>query len=219
MPFYVVRCGRIPGLYYKWDDCKLQILGFPNSVYRKFDNITDANNFINDLEIKPQLNFNRERVIYVDGGHNRITGKNAFGSVVDGFGNDMLNYYRDLLKDMELITVNLPKGIRTVIVARFSDCESQQNNGAELLAAVAGLRIAIFLCSNGYLINHVLSDSKLIVEWWCNKLKEERSIKMDPNKVRYIEELISLKSNFSLFQGSLTKISGNDNLADLGFHR
>lgn len=219
MPFYAVRKGRARGIYSIWDHCKTQITGFPGAEFKKFDSIVDANNFINNRDTVIQINFNKSRVIYVDGGKNKFTGENAYASVVDGYGNDLLNFYRGLLTDMTLITVSLPKGIRTVIVARFSDVESQQNNGAELLAAVAGLRIAIFLSTNGYLIEHVLSDSQLIVEYWSNRLKEDSANTMDPIKVRFINELIELKSKFSLFNGLLTKISGDDNLADLGFHR
>lgn len=34
--YYVVWKGKEPGVYYSWDDCKKQIGGFPEAVYKSF---------------------------------------------------------------------------------------------------------------------------------------------------------------------------------------
>ena len=34
--FYAVQKGKIPGIYYSWDDCKKMVDGFPGAVYKSF---------------------------------------------------------------------------------------------------------------------------------------------------------------------------------------
>ena len=45
-PYYAVRVGRINGIYNTWNECKLQIDGFSNAEYKKFDYIEDAKKYI-----------------------------------------------------------------------------------------------------------------------------------------------------------------------------
>lgn len=40
--FYVVICGRMPGIYTKWIDCKRQVDGYTGAVFRKFVHETAA---------------------------------------------------------------------------------------------------------------------------------------------------------------------------------
>ena len=62
---------------------------------------------------------------------------------------------------MFLQDVKTSKGIQKVIISRFSDVQSQQNNGAELLGLVAGLRISLKTgCKT------ILCDSQLLVQYW-----------------------------------------------------
>ena len=32
--FYAVKKGKIPGIYYSWDECKKMVDGFPGAVYK-----------------------------------------------------------------------------------------------------------------------------------------------------------------------------------------
>jgi ribonuclease HI len=48
MSFYVVKSGTKPGIYHSWADCKLQIDGFPNPQFRKFQDYTDACHYLNN---------------------------------------------------------------------------------------------------------------------------------------------------------------------------
>ena len=65
--FYVVWKGKLPGVYTSWDDCKKQIDGFPEAVYKSFKDkdlagkafIEGSGNYIGmDERI---LNFNEEK--------------------------------------------------------------------------------------------------------------------------------------------------------------
>lgn len=170
-----------------------------------------------DIEIGVEEPVVDMSVLYVDGGQNRQTGVNAWGCVVDAKGIDVLEPHRRLLDDMELISVMLPKNIgrRTVIVAHFQKVK-QQNNGAELLAFVAALRLAIYYYPKYKVI---ASDSKLIVDYWSKYLSQEKELCMDKRKALYIWEAIQLRQQYEELGGELLKIKGDYNPADLGYHR
>ncbi len=152
--------------------------------------------------------------IYVDGGHNRQTGDEAWACVVDSLGQDLVEVHQKQFLDLQLRDVQLPVGRRFVAVSKFKDVVSQQNNGAELLAMVMALRIA----ENNPGIATVCSDSHLIVEFWSRKLGHSQRLSMDPRKVQYIDELIYRASKFRLRGGQLVQIPGKGNPADLGYH-
>jgi ribonuclease HI len=162
--------------------------------------------------------FDPARVLYVDGGCNRFTKPHACGSIVDHFNRDLIEMYASLFPDMTLVPMDLPgrKGRRLLIQVRFTDCVSQQNNGAELLATVAGLRIA--MQQRGH-FQYLFSDSSLIVDFWCRRISEESAKKMDPVKLGYVRELIRLTAEFEQSGGTIYKIRGRDNPADLGCHK
>lgn len=51
--FYVVKRGFKTGIFTDYNECKKQILGFSKPIFRKFNNIDDAKNFLNgDISIK-----------------------------------------------------------------------------------------------------------------------------------------------------------------------
>jgi ribonuclease HI len=63
IPYYVVKKGITPGIYRTWNDCQEQIKGYPDAVYKKFDNMQEAYKFqsfgdINDSH--PQIKKEKE---------------------------------------------------------------------------------------------------------------------------------------------------------------
>lgn len=150
-------------------------------------------------------------IVYTDGGCNKQTGKEAWGSVVDGSGNDLLKQFTELFTDIPSKKVVLPVGERVVLISNFPDVVSQQNNGAELLALVCGIRIALRIGCK-----HIKCDSDLLIKWWSKTLKSNN--KFCDEKVKYIKELISLRVEFEKRGGVLEKIKGSENKADLGYH-
>jgi ribonuclease HI len=44
--YYVVKKGIIPGIFRTWSECKEQIHEYPGAIYKKFDNMTEAVNFL-----------------------------------------------------------------------------------------------------------------------------------------------------------------------------
>ncbi|XP_050460117.1 ribonuclease H1 isoform X2 [Cataglyphis hispanica] len=48
MPYYAVAKGRKSGIYATWDECSIQVLKFPGSIYKKFATESEAQNFIKE---------------------------------------------------------------------------------------------------------------------------------------------------------------------------
>jgi ribonuclease HI len=154
---------------------------------------------------------------------NKHTGKEAWASVVNYKGDDIIPTFSYLFADMKLKEVNLPVGKRMIIISSFNDVKKQQNNGAELLAMVAALRIASSGVPFGtslesYKIEQICSDSQLITEYWSKHEKYADKC-LDISKANYIRECVKLRSEFTLKGGKIVKISGSENPADLGYHR
>ena len=75
MNYYAVKKGRKPGIYGTWTECETQVKGFSGAVYKKFNNLKDAESFVDgveenaeaiyeDIEILPG-----EMIAYVDGSY------------------------------------------------------------------------------------------------------------------------------------------------------
>jgi hypothetical protein len=88
---------------------------------------------------------NLQMQLYVDGACNDKSNKKGWASVCDQNEKDMIAEYKFLFNDLKVIEVDVPKGHKFVIESHFNDVASQQNNGAELIAMVCGLRIAKYL--------------------------------------------------------------------------
>ena len=45
---YAVHSGRNPGIYQTWDECREQVIYFPNAKFKKFKRLSDAEQFVKD---------------------------------------------------------------------------------------------------------------------------------------------------------------------------
>jgi ribonuclease HI len=152
--------------------------------------------------------------LFCDGGMNKNTGDEAWGSVVDSKGIDLIEPNLDILYDFNIRCAKLKYEYRHIISCKFSDVKYQQNNGAELLAFIAALRIAI---KRGY--KNIKLDSNLIYQYWSKGQVNKTTLsKMDSNKKNYIFECKELREKFESQGGLVEKIPGKNNLADLGWH-
>lgn len=149
--------------------------------------------------------------MYVDGCCNNTIGSCA--SVVDGRGFDLIGPHLDFLSHFKFLDTFPMKHHRDRIVCevKFTDVASKQHNGAELIAMCIGLVIGIY-----YKYEIIFSDSQLMVNSWS--LKESTTIK-DPYKAKIQRYCIELRKIFERRGGKILKISGDDNPADLGFHK
>lgn len=149
--------------------------------------------------------------IYIAGGQNKLTGEEAWGSVVDEKGQDLLEKHLDVLSDLIIRKESLFNGPRNIIVAKFNDVKHYNNNGADLLAFYAGLRIAIKTNKKC-----IFSNSQLMIDWWSRGLVNiETKKSMDPNKLHYIITCGDLRKTFESLGGKVIKISSDINLAKI----
>lgn len=44
--YYAVRSGREPGIYFTWDQCKVQVDGYPNADFKGFNTLRDAEAYL-----------------------------------------------------------------------------------------------------------------------------------------------------------------------------
>jgi len=68
MKFYAVKRGRNPGIYKTWDDCKKEVDGFDNPVFKSFGTEKEAKEFIkskpNSIKIPEENKLKRTREEY-----------------------------------------------------------------------------------------------------------------------------------------------------------
>lgn len=196
------------------------------------------------------------RTIYCDAGKNARTGRDAWASVVEVVAGATKGTPRDILKlagpslfrDLSLKRVSLPTGPRTIAVVNFGGV-SQQNNGGELVALVAGLRYAITRLPQSSPTPApalapapselpklaadapadvpaepervvVATDSDLLFSWWSRgRVNSATRQGFSPEKSAFMDEVIRLRSEFEDLGGEVIRVPGAENPADLGYHR
>lgn len=83
MPFYAVRKGECPGIYYKWIDCFQQINGYKGSTYKKFETEEEANIFLHESPVE-KIDY----YVYTDGSCRNNGNSNAIAGIGIYFGLD-----------------------------------------------------------------------------------------------------------------------------------
>lgn len=59
--YYAVKIGRVKGVYRSFEDCKKQIVNYPNARFRTFDKITDALEYLEWTD--------EDKIDYLQSGH------------------------------------------------------------------------------------------------------------------------------------------------------
>lgn len=79
--FYAVRQGRKTGMFFTWDECKKQVMGYPGAIYKSFGTEAEAKEYLGiGIPIK---NTSSDAVeIYVDGSYHAGTKEFSYGMVV-----------------------------------------------------------------------------------------------------------------------------------------
>lgn len=77
--FYAVRQGRKTGMFFTWDECKKQVMGYPGAIYKSFGTKEEAEEY---LGIGSAEKEHDGVEIYVDGSYHAATGEFSYGMVV-----------------------------------------------------------------------------------------------------------------------------------------
>ena len=211
---YVLE-NNIYGVTQNWNECKNMVEGRSNAKFKKFNNIKEANAFIEQIivverkgfflkqEEEPE-NFQDKTAVYFDAGTGRgrgtevrvskKNGSSVIGRIDDKKFNDFLK--RNNWKINEFENIELGK--------------DYTNNFGELLGLFCALKIAI-----KFNIKQIFGDSNLVIEYWSKgtcKVKDEKTLLLSNSVTRLREE-------FEKSGGTISHISGDINPADLGFHR
>ncbi len=88
--YYVVKNGRMTGIFESWTKCKEQVDHFPGAIFKSFTNAEEAIAYFNGHELDspaPQNplkhHIGRHVDIYVDGSYNAETGYYGYGVYVE----------------------------------------------------------------------------------------------------------------------------------------
>lgn len=90
--YYAVKKGKTPGIYLAWDDCKAQTEGYSGAIYKSFQSIEEAENFVRGSAVfdggsceeggaEAEPVDEDTAVAYVDGSYNVTTGEYSCGVV------------------------------------------------------------------------------------------------------------------------------------------
>ncbi|OGZ96406.1 MAG: hypothetical protein A2679_00100 [Candidatus Sungbacteria bacterium RIFCSPHIGHO2_01_FULL_54_26] len=178
-----------------WEECEQYVKGKPDARFRKFRTREQA-----EAWLAEGADYRAKAVvasgIYFDAGTGRGNGVEV--SVTDEKGNDLL--WKVLPKEK---------------INRFGKhwiFKDASNNYGELLACFFALEIALQDDAK-----KVFGDSKLVVEYWSKGYIKKEDV--DPETVALAEKVKNLRDVFESQGGTLARVHGDENPADLGFHR
>lgn len=78
--YYAVRVGREVGIFSSWDECKQQVIGYPDARYKKFSSEKEALDFIHGPQNTKVESY--EVIAYVDGSYDIASGSYSYGVVI-----------------------------------------------------------------------------------------------------------------------------------------
>lgn len=191
---YLVPNTHTRGVTNNWTTCQSIISGVRDARYKGFKTKKEADEWLEkgaDYKAKKKL----PKGIYFDAGTGR--GEGVEISVTDEKGTDLL--FHILAKKM------INKHGKHLIGRHVT------NNYGELLACKYALDIAL-----KKKIKKIFGDSNLIISYWSKGyIKNE----VAPETIELALRVSTLRRQFEQQKGTIMYISGDDNPADLGFHR
>lgn len=186
------------GVVRDWTACESKVSGVAGARYRGFSSESAAHAW---LAAGAAYEIRERRLpapgIYFDAGTGRGDGVEI--SVTDEAGRNLL-----------------PAVFKKNDLNRFGKYrvahDDATNNYGELLALRSALAVAKKRNEK-----KIFGDSKLVIEYWSRGKAKRRGLV--PATVDLIDEVTAMRRSFEDSGGSIMRISGGDNPADLGFHR
>ncbi len=191
------------GVTSEWSVCESIVSGVTGARYKSFEDRAAAERWLAGgamYELHPAAPRRRAALdpgVYFDAGTGRGDGVEV--SVTDEKGIDLLH-----------------KAVAADALNRFGKHRvgdaAATNNYGELLAFRFALEIAM---ETG--VKRVFGDSKLVIDYWSRRKIKRKEIA--PETVALADEVAALRDRFEDAGGAVMRIPGDDNPADLGFHR
>ena len=197
---YVVPSGKT-GVTDQWATCESMVSGKPGARFKAFGSRGDAEEWLAHGARYEQKTARAPaalvRGIYFDAGTGR--GEGVEISVTDERGKDLLH-----------------KAISRTELNRFGKHrigdERATNNYGELLA----LRHALVIARTEGIMR-VFGDSRLVIDYWSRRRIKRKELPAET--VALADEVSRLREEFERGGGTIGRISGDHNPADLGFHK
>lgn len=193
---YFVPAKRKSGIAESWTECERIVSGQVGARYRGFSTKTEAEEWLR-LGASYEIKRTKKLLpgIYFDAGTGR--GEGVEISVTDEKGRNLL--YKALSKK------HLNRFGKHLIG------KDATNNYGELLACQYAIRLA----TKGK-IKKVFGDSSLVIDYWT-KCRVKKNVAEETFVLA--REAAKLRQDFEKSGGKVIRISGDDNPADLGFHK
>ena len=129
--YYAVKVGKTPGIYLTWEECKDNVNGYPNALYKSFKTLEEAESYAgikytpNTVEI---IKSDNECYAFVDGSYNETTNTYGYGGflvidnekfIIQGSGNDedmasMRNVAGEIEGSMAAVKLAIEKGVKAL---------------------------------------------------------------------------------------------------------
>lgn len=190
--------NRTSGVTDHWSACEKMVSGVLGARYRGFMSEEEARAWLREgahYEIKIYKKL--EPGIYFDAGTGR--GEGVEVSVTDEKGKNLLH---KVMKKEDLNSFGKHR-------VRESNAT---NNYGELLAMRYALKIA-----KKEKVKKIFGDSKLVIDYWSRHRAKRKTL--PEATTRLLNEVAALRKQFEAAHGTVMRISGGENPADLGFHR
>ncbi len=185
------------GITDSWPACDKKVNGVFGARYRGFKTRQEAESWLaGGAQYEARIPANLEPGIYFDAGTGRGNGVEI--SVTDEKGKDLLYLV-------------MPK-TKINIYGKHLIKEKVSNNYGELMACKYALTYAL-----KHDIKKVFGDSKLVVDYWSKGYGNMDEL--EPATLKLMKETKKVRQEFEALGGVVGRISGDDNPADLGFHR
>lgn len=201
---YLLRSGE-SAVVDNWKDCEKKVSGVYGARYKGFVSKGEAEawlaagaHYVKKLNVKGKKEKPEklESGIYFDAGTGR--GKGTEISVTDEKGEDLLH--------VVLSKKNINKFGKHLVG------KTATNNYGELLACLYAMQVAM---KTG--VKKVFGDSKLVIDYWSKGFIKKDKIASET--VELAETVAGLREEFEEEGGRVIHVSGDNNPADLGFHR
>lgn len=155
--FYVVWKGFSPGIYDSWEECKLQVTGFPNAEYKSFDSQEAATkayrgDYKEQMQLLRSIAMNRRETVNYEAIPDIVKDSIAVDGACSGNPGPM-----------EYRGVDVMTGAEIFHVGPLAD---GTNNVAEYLALI---HVLAFLKKTNNTETVVYSDSRTALSWLRNR--------------------------------------------------
>ena len=178
------------GILENWADCQKKVSG-KKVRYKSFKNFSEAQEWLNS-----GANYEKKEKSNFDAGTGRGNGVEV--RLTDFNGNSLL------YKIMNEKNINE--------FGNYYVADTRTNNFGELV----GIYTA-FVYAKKYGTKVICGDSSLIIEYWSKGRYNSSNLENDT--IELIKKVTLMRNEFEKKGGTVKKISGDVNPADLGFHK